>query len=424
MNTLMICALYFWILSLYFNCFFTQKNFSTFKKIIIWSFFFLIQLVGLTHLNHLITTFLFNCILIIVLCFSLYCGSPKRIIFIATTGCVTGMLTEIFVAIAFQLVGFFPNDIGFVGTIISRIILLALVHAINIFKFQHSYNNPSSFYWVLLLLMTLASIIIIHTLYLFNQNTSQANYINLSTLAIFLLFFMNIAFFLLYNKLSFTSDLQIKNLMMSHQLKHYEELRSNKKAQADYLQREKHNLKNQLIAIRAYAQQGQNSQIINFVNKLMNNSDFGLANTTICNNILIDTLVDSKINIAKEHSISYTWDLNVPSQLPFDDIDLCTLIGNAIDNAFDACLLDNTAEKFVNITIHYKNECLYCHFKNSYVHKLIASPQKHFLTTKPRTKQHGYGLTSIQYVANKYHGLFETDVENNIFSLKVLLHQH
>ncbi len=423
MNTVIIYALYFWIISLYFNCFFIPKSFSKLKKILIWTLFFLIQLVGLTQINQLIPLFFFNCLLIISLCFSLYWGSRKKIIFIATIGCVTGMLVEIFVAIIFQLIGFSIPETAYAGTVISRLILLTLVHALNILKFQHSSNNPSLFYWILLLLMSLASIIIIHTLFLFNQNATQANYINLSTLAIFLLFFMNIAFFLLYNKLSLTTDLQIKNLMMSHQLKHYEELRSNKKAQADYLQREKHNLKNQLMAIRAYAQQGQDSQIIDFVNKLMNNSDFGLTNTTICNNIIIDTLIDSKINIAKEHSISYTWDINVPSQLPFDDIDLCTLIGNAIDNAFDACLLDNTAEKFVNITIHYKNKCLYCHFRNSYVHKLIASPQKHFLSTKSYLKQHGYGLPSIQYVTNKYDGLFETNVQNNIFSLKVLLHQ-
>lgn len=388
-------------------------------------FFFSIQLVGFTQFNQLIPTFFLNCLLTILLCFSLYCGSIKKMIFISVIGCIAGMLTEIFVAILFYQLGFSISEIAFTGSVISKFILLTLVHALNILKFQQSANNPSLFYWILLLLMSISSIIIIHTLFLFNQSSTSSTYATLSTIAILLLFVINTGFFLLYNKLSLTSDLQIKNLMMLHQINHYKELRSNRNAQANFLRREKHNLKNQLIAIRAYALQGQTSQIIDFVNTLITNADFGLNNLTICNNIILDTLIDGKINIAKEHNITYTWDISVPEHLPFDDIDLCILIGNALDNAFDACISNNYSNnKFVNITIHYKNECLYCNFSNSYAHKLITSSKNRFLSTKSNFRQHGYGVPSIQYVVNKYNGLLETSTQDNIFILKTLLPKH
>lgn len=425
MTAFIIYILYFWILYLYFNCLFIPKKISKFRKFLIWGLFFFIQIIGLTQFNQLIPSFFANCILIILLCYSLYHSSIKKIIFTAIGGCVIGMLIEIFVAIIFQLLGFSVSETAFAGAVISKLILLTLVHALNILKFQHSSNNPSLFYWMLLLLMSLSSIIIIHTLFLFNQSSTLSSHINLSTLAIFLLFVINIGFFLLYNKLSFTSDLQIKNLIMLHQLKHYEELRSNRNAQANFLRREKHNLKNQLIAIRAYALQGQTSQIIDFVNTLITNTNFGLNDLTICNNIILDTLIDGKINIAKEHDITYTWDILVPEHLPFDDIDLCILVGNAIDNAFDACMSNSHFDnKFVDITIHYKNECLYCNFSNSYSHKLITSSQNHFLSTKSNFRQHGYGIPSIQYVVNKYSGLLEATPQDNIFILKILLYKH
>ena len=44
----------------------------------------------------------------------------------------------------------------------------------------------------------------------------------------------------------------------------------------------------------------------------------------------------------------------LPSSLPFDDVDLCVLIGNALDNAFDAAITSNCQKPVVEISIHYK----------------------------------------------------------------------
>lgn len=425
MKTFIIYILYFGILYSYFNCLFIPKKYSALTKSLIWGLFFSIQIVGLTQLDELIPSFFCNCLLIILLCASLYCGSIKKIIFVSIVGCVTGMLTEIFVEISFQLLGFSVSESAFTGSVISKLLLLTMVHALSIFKFQHSSNNPSFFYWILLLLMSLSSIMVIHTLFLFIQSTTVSSYINLSTISMFLLFVINIGFFLLYNKLSLTSDLQIKTLIMSYQLKRYKEIRSAKEAQTHFLKQEKHNLKNQLITIRAYAQQGQTTSIINFTDKLLTSTDFGLNPFSICDNIILDTLIDSKINIAKEHNINYNWDISIPNHLPFDDLDLCILVGNAIDNAFDACLLINSScDKFVDITILYKAGCLYCNFSNSYVHELIPSSKQHFLSTKSNFNNHGYGIPSIQHIVNKYNGLLEVTTKDNVFTLKVLLYNH
>lgn len=104
--------------------------------------------------------------------------------------------------------------------------------------------------------------------------------------------------------------------------------------------KERHNLKNQLLAIRAYATQNNNSQIIEFINALLFDKSYGISKITYCDNLVLDTLLSAKDKIAKKYKIQYVIDIDVPPVLPFDNINLCNLIGNALDNCFDACIQD------------------------------------------------------------------------------------
>ena len=47
--------------------------------------------------------------------------------------------------------------------------------------------------------------------------------------------------------------MKVENSILSQQLKHYEALRAAKEEQINFFNREKHNLKNQLLSIRAFA---------------------------------------------------------------------------------------------------------------------------------------------------------------------------
>lgn len=265
------------------------------------------------------------------------------------------------------------------------------------------------------------SVVIIYTLYLFNQNDSSIARNNLTFISMLLLLLINISFFVFEDKLSKSTDMKIENLIMSQQVKHYEELRSNKEEQLYFFKREKHNLKNQLLSIRAYALKEDNTAIITFINKLLNESDFGLTPVSVSDNLVIDAIISSKLTLAQKNNIEYTWDINVPFQLPVNDIDLCVLIGNSIENAFDACLASECNCKFLHSTIHYKHNCLYFNFKNSYSHQL-RKVNNSLLSTKSNPALHGYGLPSIQSIVDKYNGILEIEHIENMFSLKIILY--
>lgn len=424
MFILVIYIFHFWLLHAFFSCFFvSNKHQSIARKIIAWACFFIVQLFISSQITHPLFLFTFNCLVTICLCQLLYQAPLKKMLFLSVTFCVTGMLIEVIVSLVLQIIDSNLNSTPILGAVLSKLILLAFVHGLSILQTHRSHTSPALPSWILLVVMTLSSIIIIHTLYLFSQESSFSVFRILSSLSIVLLLFINTGFFIFDDKLSKFTDIKLENLVLSQQIIHYETLRANKAEQINYFNRERHNLKNQLLSIRAYALRDDSPAIINFINSLLKDPDFGLTPISVCDNLIFDAIITSKINIAKKNKINYTWDIDVPRHLPFNDTDLCVLLGNAIENSFDACLKTKSNNKVIHITVYYKRHCLYLHLENTYTHQLSKS-DKSFISTKKAPGLHGYGLPSIQHIVNKYNGLLLIENKNNIFILKIILYAH
>lgn len=415
---IIITLFYLWILNSFFNTFFQKRNLHPLIIFIIWIAFYLLNYHGLTHIHNPYITLILNSFFTILLCKSLYIGSAKNIFFICVSSQTVAMFIEIIVSLLLSYLNYNQTGYNSVGSLISKLLMLSLLHAIVIRKKQSAYNEPTLFYWSILFITTVSSIIIVWILFYFSMLPSMI--LIIATLSLLII---NISHFIIYDKLSETTAIMLRNQIMQQQIDHYQTQFALQKAHNTDLQKERHNLKNQLISLRGFAMQNQTENIINFINKLLNEHEFGIATSIHCNNLLINTLLNSKTTLAQEHNILYSTDLNVPSSLPFDDVDLCVLIGNALDNAFDAAITSNCQKPVVEISIHYKMECLYFHFTNSFSHTLCSDNTYFFRSTKHSSFKHGYGLQSIKSIIEKYNGTIEINTENSTFSLILLLYK-
>ena len=55
-------------------------------------------------------------------------------------------------------------------------------------------------------------------------------------------------------------------------------------------------------------------------------------------NTVVDAILNSKLSLFASKGIPVTADAKVPPTLAVDDLDLCIIIGNLLDNALDACV--------------------------------------------------------------------------------------
>lgn len=54
-------------------------------------------------------------------------------------------------------------------------------------------------------------------------------------------------------------------------------------------------------------------------------------------NLVIDSLIGNALNIACEHKIAIKYDIHIHAEaIDIDRFDLCTVIGNVLDNALNA----------------------------------------------------------------------------------------
>ncbi len=101
-------------------------------------------------------------------------------------------------------------------------------------------------------------------------------------------------------------------------------------------------------------------------------------------------------------------------------MDICSVFGNALDNAIESVeKLAEPEKRLVSMSVVAQNEFVMLRFDNYYEEELELKDGLP-VTTKKNKKYHGYGIRSIRQTAEKYGGTVTFHGENNWFSLRIL----
>jgi len=105
------------------------------------------------------------------------------------------------------------------------------------------------------------------------------------------------------------------------------------------------------------------------------------------------------------------------SLLKMEDMDICSLFGNALDNAIEEEIkIPDLEKRIISLKVFSKGEMLYLHFDN-YCQKDVTIKDGLPITTKEDKRFHGFGLRSMEMIAEKYHGRMLVSSKNSVFSL-------
>jgi len=112
----------------------------------------------------------------------------------------------------------------------------------------------------------------------------------------------------------------------------------------------------------------------------------------------------------------------IPENLDIEPVDLCIILGNALDNAIEECqrIEDDSVKKEIVLKMICKNDQLFISVANPMSGKAIIRDGR-FVTIKPDARNHGFGLKNIESVVQKYDGILDILTENNIFKLNIAL---
>ena len=141
------------------------------------------------------------------------------------------------------------------------------------------------------------------------------------------------------------------------------------------------------------------------------------------NNVL-DVMLSAKQQLMKKNKIHFTCVAD-GALLDFMHVtDICTVIGNALDNAIESVVMIEDPEmRMIHFSLSRQNHFIFLQIRN-YCEREPVWDGKELRTTKKDKKNHGYGVKSIQYSIEKYGGNLTAGVKDHWFELGILIPQN
>lgn len=137
-------------------------------------------------------------------------------------------------------------------------------------------------------------------------------------------------------------------------------------------------------------------------------------------NEAVDIILSEKLNLCQQEDICCVPYVDGALLAFISPLDVCTLLGNALDNAIESCRTIPEAEnRQISIKTNRRGGCVVLVVRNTFG----IAPQMHDgqpVSIKQDKENHGFGLKSIRYVAKKYGGEVSCRLEGQEFVLAML----
>lgn len=298
------------------------------------------------------------------------------------------------------------------GIVTSKVLGFAVCYAIRV-KIRSKEFELKKVYWLLFLFLFLSSALATFLIYwlLYELKTTDYNFIvMLSTIGLYAGTFLALY---LYERSSQQNQIireqeQFEQQMES-QLKHMDEI----VLKQNELRRVKHDMANQLIAIKSYLDNADISGGQQYVAGLTDQLQYISPSINTGNNAL-DAILSTKKSLAESKGIVFNIEIRISERLPLDAKDLCIIFGNALDNAIEACdRLPENAEKRIDLLLVQDAHSLFCTLSNT----APANNDRTFTTSKADTINHGFGLQNIRDALANYGAEPVIEQEGETFSL-------
>lgn len=214
-------------------------------------------------------------------------------------------------------------------------------------------------------------------------------------------------------------DVQLQLELDSIQLllqRQYEQYRLSRES-IEAINRKYHDLKHQIGVIRLEPS-AENREA--YLNQLESGIQ-GIGAMQKTGNDVLDTILFGKQLYCAKHQIEMTAVVD-GEQLGFIEVmDICSIFGNALDNAIESVLkLEDKQKRLIRLAVYTQNSFLMIRVEN-YFENSLEIESGEFKTTKADKTYHGYGIKSIRFAAEKYGGSVSIEAKDNWFYLRVLL---
>lgn len=306
-----------------------------------------------------------------------------------------------------------PN-LKLLGIILSKAMNFACAKIICMYGMKKKIKLQAG-YWVLFASVFMTAVLTIYLIFDLQENISDSPLGYLCILcSVGLLYCIFITLYLYENfsKQALRIKTQeLKEQQYRNQVKHLDEL-----AAAHEKERKiRHDWSNHLLSIRSYLSKGKYDELAEYIDTVVDYESMG-HNIIDTGNTVIDAVVSAKRNTARGKGIDFYLDMQIPEQLNINASDCCVIIGNALDNAIEACE-KVSGHRYIKFEMNYRRQTLVCRIVNSTAGENRRFPE----TTKKDKEHHGIGVTNIIDTLDKYDNVYRFEQKDGEFLFSFML---
>ncbi len=282
----------------------------------------------------------------------------------------------------------------------------------------YSTDAPSLWRVIWMPLAVTTVIVLMYTADISPDNVRQVRFLAsrvLLILAMFVVYFVLLRTLDVVRQEAATAEkaIQQENLLMlqrsqySQMTRHIEETR-----------RARHDLKHHMKVINDYLSSGNEDALRKYMEVYEESVPIDTGRI-YCENYAVNAIVSYYAEEANEACIDFVTEMHMPYDLPIGEPDVCSVLGNLVENAFKACreVADRKAA-FIRVLASCEGHVITIAVDNTCLDEPVVKDGKYISTYDDGQ---GIGITSVKAMADKYDGHTSFEYSDEVFCASVLL---
>ena len=185
--------------------------------------------------------------------------------------------------------------------------------------------------------------------------------------------------------------------------------------QYEDMRRFRHDINNHIFMMTKLSEENRIDELKKYISEMSKNYE------SLCSihtgNFIADCMISRTVQeLEKDKDFVFELDGHFPKSSIMEDIDLCALLSNLLDNAREALEKVET-RKYLQIEVKRYQSCCYLVVRNTVQDEKIDFSK----SSKTDQKSHGYGIKSIRKIVEKYCGEVTWKCTDNMVEVRISL---
>lgn len=266
-------------------------------------------------------------------------------------------------------------------------------------------------YFFIAVVVLLASSFMCQEIFLFGKPDNRVNYLG-SITSFFNCTLVLVIQYTVFQIKNLNNERDIVEQLLNERKKQYQISKEN----MDIINSKCHDIKHHIAALKM-SSKTEADQYVKEAEEVINIYN-GIVKT---DNEVLNTILSEKCLYCEKNKVKLTCIVD-GSKLDFmSTVDIYALLGNALDNSIECVMkYDDEEKRIISLTIEAKGDFL-CIQTNNYFEGNLKITNGIPETTKQEKKYHGFGIKSMQHIVEKYNGILQTNFNEDIFILQIVI---